>query len=108
MSETETETEGLPTAMVLANESASLADLADLGFITPIATPSRLRAAFAEKQRLYAAILEKAVGVGIGSADADEVDSLNILEATRLAMRRAVDNLVPSPDYLLIDAVTLS
>lgn len=62
----------------------------------------------AQRERLYAAILEKAVGVGIGSADADEVDSLNILEATRLAMRRAVDNLVPSPDYLLIDAVTLS
>jgi hypothetical protein len=59
MSEAETETEVVPTAMVLANESASLADLADLGFITPIATPTRLRAAFAEKQRLYAAILDE-------------------------------------------------
>ena len=61
----------------------------------------------AERDRLYGVILKKAVGVGIGSADADEIDSLNILEATRLAMRRAVQDLVPPPDYLLIDAVTL-
>lgn len=60
-----------------------------------------------ERERLYGAILKKAVGVGIGSADVDEIDTLNILEATRLAMRRAVENLVPSPDYLLTDAVTL-
>jgi ribonuclease HII len=60
-----------------------------------------------ERERLYSVILEKAVAVGIGSADAGEIDSYNILEATRLAMRRAVDNLAPVPDYLLIDAVTL-
>lgn len=53
------EAEVVPTAMVLAGETASLQDLADLGFITPIATPARLRAAFAEKQRLYAAILDE-------------------------------------------------
>jgi len=61
----------------------------------------------AEREQLYTVILGKAVGVGIGSADASEIDSLNILEATRLAMRRAINNLAPPPDYLLIDAVTL-
>lgn len=60
-----------------------------------------------ERARLYAAILEHAVGMGIGSADVGEIDRLNILEATRLAMRRAIDQLAPPPDYLLIDAVTL-
>jgi ribonuclease HII len=60
-----------------------------------------------ERARLYAAILEHAVGVGIGSADVGEIDRLNILEATKLAMRRAIDQLAPPPDYLLIDAVTL-
>ncbi|MBI5672037.1 MAG: ribonuclease HII [Nitrospirae bacterium] len=60
-----------------------------------------------ERARLYAAILEHAVGMGIGSADVGEIDRLNILEATKLAMRRAIDQLAPSPDYLLIDAVTL-
>ncbi len=61
----------------------------------------------AERERLYPAILEKAVGVGIGYADAREIDTLNILEATRLAMRRAIENVAPPPDYLLTDAVTL-
>jgi len=65
------------------------------------------RLSAAAREQLFAAILEEAVGVGIGSADACEIDSLNILEATRLAMHRAVENVVPSPDYLLIDAVTL-
>lgn len=60
-----------------------------------------------ERNRWYAAILEQAMGVGIGSADVGEIDRLNILEATRLAMRRAIDQLVPRPDHLLIDAVTL-
>ncbi len=60
-----------------------------------------------ERERLYDDIREKAVCVGIGLADAAEIDRLNILEATRLAMRRAVDSLIPSPDYLLIDAVVL-
>ena len=60
-----------------------------------------------KRDRLYAAILEQALGVGIGSADVGEIDRLNILEATRLAMRRAIDQLAPSPDYLLIDAVAL-
>lgn len=60
-----------------------------------------------EREQVYTAILEQAVGVGIGSADAAEIDQLNILEATRLAMRRAIDQLAPPPDYVLIDAVTL-
>lgn len=60
-----------------------------------------------QRDRLYAAILAQAVGMGIGSADVGEIDRLNIIEATRLAMRRAVDQLTPPPDYLLIDAVTL-
>jgi ribonuclease HII len=60
-----------------------------------------------ERDRLYAAIREQAVGMGIGSADVGEIDRLNILEATRLAMRRAIEQLAPPPDYLLIDAVAL-
>lgn len=60
-----------------------------------------------DRELVYTAILEHAVGVGIGSADVAEIDRLNILEATRLAMRRAIDQLVPPPDYVLIDAVVL-
>lgn len=60
-----------------------------------------------DRELVYTAILEHAVGVGIGSADVAEIDRLNILEATRLAMRRAIDQLLPPPDYVLIDAVVL-
>jgi ribonuclease HII len=60
-----------------------------------------------ERRRLYTEILAIATAVGVGSADAGEIDSLNILEATRLAMRRAIESVAPAPDYLLIDAVTL-
>jgi ribonuclease HII len=61
----------------------------------------------AEREQLFAAIFERAVGIGIGSADASEIDTLNILEATRLAMRRALEGMETPPDYLLIDALTL-
>ncbi len=61
----------------------------------------------ATRERLYGEILGRAVGVGIGTASAQEIDALNILEATRLAMQRALAALVQSPDWLLIDAVTL-
>ncbi len=61
----------------------------------------------AVRERLYGEIVRRAVGVGIGLASAEEIDARNILEATRLAMRRALDVLVPRPDWLLIDALTL-
>ena len=60
-----------------------------------------------QRERLYSVICETAVGIGVGSADAAEIDSLNILEATRLAMRRAIAGLMRTPDYLLTDAMTL-
>ena len=60
-----------------------------------------------ERERLAGEIARRAVGVGIGCATAGEIDTLNILEATRLAMVRALQALNPSPDFLLLDAVTL-
>lgn len=61
-----------------------------------------------ERDRLYAAIMDRAVGVGVGSSTAEEIDRINILEATKLAMRRALGELSPAPDYVLIDAVSLT
>jgi len=60
-----------------------------------------------DRERLYEAIAERALGVGIGLASEREIDALNILEATRLAMSRAIQALAPLPDFLLIDAVSL-
>ena len=46
-----------------------------------------------------------AVSVGIGSADNEVVDRLNVLEATLLAMQEAIEKLIPQPDYLLVDGI---
>lgn len=56
---------------------------------------------------LYERILETAVAIGIGSASVAEIDDVNILQATKLAMRRAIDDLDVVPEYLLIDYLTL-
>jgi ribonuclease HII len=60
-----------------------------------------------ERTRLYEVIVRRARGIGVGIATEREIDLLNILEATRLAMRRAVAVLTPPADCLLIDAVSL-
>lgn len=56
---------------------------------------------------LAALIRENAVAWAVASADSAEIDTINILQASRLAMRRAVQALFPAPDYLLIDACTV-
>jgi ribonuclease HII len=61
-----------------------------------------------ERARLYEVIVRRARAVAVGVATEQEIDHLNILEATRLAMCRALASLTPQADYLLIDAVTLS
>jgi ribonuclease HII len=62
----------------------------------------------ADRIRLFAEIVRRAIGVGIGAATEAEIDRLNILQATRLAMQRALQALPFPPDFLLLDAVTLS
>ena len=62
-----------------------------------------------EKRRneLFDIIKEEAVTYGIGIIDAARIDEINILQATYEAMRSAINNLNPSPDILLNDAVTI-
>lgn len=48
-------------------------------------------------------IREKAIAVSVGIATVEEIDRLNILGATFLAMERAIEGLEPHPEYLLID-----
>ena len=61
-----------------------------------------------ERARLYEEIVRRARAVAVGVATEHEIDRVNILEATRLAMRRALASLTLPADCLLIDAVTLS
>jgi ribonuclease HII len=62
----------------------------------------------AERREVLAArIRERAVAWSVAATDAFEIDRINILQASRLAMRRAIQRISPAPDYLLIDAVTV-
>jgi ribonuclease HII len=56
---------------------------------------------------LAARIRERAVAWSVAAADAFEIDRINILQASRLAMKRAIERLNPTADYLLVDAVTV-
>ena len=49
-----------------------------------------------------------AVSVGIGGVGAVEIDDMGIAPATRLAMRRALEQMPETPDYLLVDALPLT
>ncbi len=60
-----------------------------------------------EREFLYEEIARLSADIGIGIVGHEEIDRLNILRATRLAMRFAVENLSNSPDLLVIDAVSL-
>jgi ribonuclease HII len=59
------------------------------------------------REELDALIRERAVAWAVGAVDAARIDSLNIYQASRLAMRMAVEGLRPQPDFLLTDAVPL-
>ncbi len=55
------------------------------------------------RSQLYETIFTRAESIGIGIVDAIEIDRINILQASLLAMTMAVDNLNPQPNCLLID-----
>lgn len=62
-----------------------------------------------EKKReiLYKEIKEQALGIGIGIVDNEEIDNINILNATKKAMKMAINNCPVRPEHVLIDAVKL-
>jgi len=59
-----------------------------------------------KRDKLFDEIIDKCVAYGVGIIDNNVIDEINILEATRLAMKQAIENLKVQPDYLLIDAET--
>jgi len=60
-----------------------------------------------QRQLLYDEIQEKAFAIGVGTASAQEIDTVNIYQATKLAMQRAVQHLIITPNYMLVDAMTV-
>lgn len=62
-----------------------------------------------EKKRneFYDIIQKDALSIGVGIVDENIIDEINILEASRLAMNKALDALSIKPDYILSDAMKL-
>jgi len=59
------------------------------------------------REELAAVIRQKARAVAVAAVDAARIDQMNIYQASRLAMRQAVEALAAQPDFLLIDALHL-
>ena len=62
-----------------------------------------------EKKRdmFYDIIMKDAIAIGIGIIDNNIIDEVNIYEATKLAMKEAINNLKIKPEHVLIDAMPL-
>jgi ribonuclease HII len=87
----------------LAGPVVSAAIIFEPGSLLPGVNDSKKLAA-AERSHLSKELMELAVSVGIGIATVAEIDKLNIYHASLLAMQRAVSDLKPEADYLLVDA----
>ena len=79
-------------AAVILDDQRPIAGLAD---------SKKLSAA--RRERLYGQILDRALACSVAQASVEEIDRLNILQATLLAMRRAVDGLRLRPARVLVD-----
>lgn len=79
--------------------------------LNPSRTPRGIRdsklLSAVQREKLLRAILRTAKAWSIGASDAPEIDAINILNATKKAMTRAIETLSIRPDHLLIDALTL-
>ena len=60
-----------------------------------------------KREKLFDIITKDAISIGIGIVDEKKIDEINIYEATKVAMKMAIDNLSIKPDYVLIDAMKL-
>lgn len=60
-----------------------------------------------QREAFFTLIQTVALAVGVGQAEAEEIDRVGIVPATKVAMQRAVAALAPQPHALLIDAVNL-
>ena len=58
-----------------------------------------------KRETLYKIIGDDAISIGLGVIEASVIDRINILQATLAAMKIAVSNLSPQPDYILIDGI---
>jgi ribonuclease HII len=59
-----------------------------------------------KREKLYDEIIDNCIAYGVGIIDQIKIDEINILEATRLGVKEAVQELKQKPDIILVDALT--
>ncbi len=84
------------TAAVILPKNYKLKGLNDSKKLTP-----------KQRDKFYDILVKDAISIGIGMCDAKTIDEINIYEATKVAMKEALNNLSIKPDYVLIDAMKL-
>jgi ribonuclease HII len=80
------------SAAVILPDSFSVPGITDSKKLTP-----------KKRDKFYQEIYDRAVSIGVGIVEPDEIDRINILQAALLSMKLAADELTPQPDFLLID-----
>ncbi|KAA1036951.1 ribonuclease HII [Macrococcus equipercicus] len=90
----------------LAGPVVACAVILEEGHYYPGLTDSKQLSA-KKRQSLEAQLLAAVSDYALGTATVEEIDAINIYEASKLAMRRAVESLTVKPSVLLIDAMTL-
>lgn len=90
----------------LAGPVVAAAVILDADHLLPGVDDSKALGA-ADRTLLSQQIQATAVGWSVGAASPAEIDRLNILQATKLAMKRALAGLNPAPDCVIVDAVRL-
>jgi ribonuclease HII len=83
-------------AAVILNPSVDILEIRDSKKLSEV-----------QRNRISEEIKSKCIAYSIAFATEEEIDRLNILNATKLAMKRAIDNLSVKPQHILIDALKL-
>ena len=61
-----------------------------------------------KRENLYFKIINKTLAVGIGMVSVEEINDMGIATANRLAMKKSLDNLTLTPDFVLIDSIEVN
>ena len=91
----------------LAGPVVAAACILDLAKTVPDKLNDSKKLTAKQREEIGEELRTNALAFGIGAVDADEIDRINILEATKKAMSLAIGSLTPKADYLLVDALQL-
>jgi len=91
----------------LAGAVVAAACILDLSKPIPDGLDDSKKLSAKRREELEQRIKETAIAFAVAQVEADEIDQINILQATKKAMRSAIAALTPKPDFLLIDALKI-